>query len=148
MDAEFAGARAEQISADADVVAEVEQLVEFESLFADGIFLHVNLQLLAALLKVRESGLAHEADRHDASGDADVDARLLEFLGGLCGVLRQDLLGRMGELVLAAVRGLAERLNLFQLLAPQFVNLVVKCQGIAFFLARNGDYSNRSLGAP
>ena len=61
-----------QVSADADVVAEVEQFVELESLVADGIFLDVDLQPLAALLQVGESGLAHEADRHDASGDADV----------------------------------------------------------------------------
>ena len=72
VDAEFAGAGAEQISADADVVAEVEQFVELESLVADGIFLDVDLQPLAALLEVGESGLAHEADRHDASGDADI----------------------------------------------------------------------------
>ena len=59
MDGEFAGAGAKQISADADVVAEVEEFVEFESLFADRVFLDVDLQFLAALLQVREPGLAH-----------------------------------------------------------------------------------------
>ena len=77
MDAQFAGAGAEQISADADVVAEVEQFVQLESLVADRIFLDVDLQSLAALLQVGEPGLAHEADRHDASGDADIHARWL-----------------------------------------------------------------------
>ena len=38
MDGELAGARAEEIALDADVVAEVEQLVELEAFFADGIF--------------------------------------------------------------------------------------------------------------
>ena len=46
MHAEFAGAGAKQISADADVIAEVEQFVKLESLFADGIFLYVYLQPL------------------------------------------------------------------------------------------------------
>jgi hypothetical protein len=32
------------------------------------------------------------------------------------------------ELVLAAVCGLAKRLDLFQLLAPKFVDVVVECQ--------------------
>jgi hypothetical protein len=34
----------------------------------------------------------------------------------------------MGELVLAAVRGLSQRFDLFQLLASQFVNIFVECQ--------------------
>ena len=80
VDGEFAGAGAEQVSADADVVAEVEQFVEFESLVADCIFLDVNLQLLAALLQVSESGFAHEANGHDASGDAHVDCATVRVL--------------------------------------------------------------------
>src|ERR1700685_4028186 len=43
VDAEFAGAGAEQIAADANVISEVEQLVKFEPLFADCIFLYVDL---------------------------------------------------------------------------------------------------------
>ena len=50
--------------------------------------------------------------------------------GRLGGELRQNLFGGgVGELVFAAVRRLSEGLNLFQLFAPQFVNLVVECQG-------------------
>src|SRR5262249_15330331 len=44
VNAELPGARAKEISSDADVVAEVEQLVEFESFVADGVFLDVDLQ--------------------------------------------------------------------------------------------------------
>ncbi len=80
---EFAGAGAEEISADADVVAEVEQLVEFESLFADRVFLHVNLEACPSLLQVGESGLAHQANGHDAPGHAHIDARILQLLGGV-----------------------------------------------------------------
>jgi hypothetical protein len=35
----------------------------------------------------------------------------------------------VSEIILAAVRGLAKRLDLFQLLAAQFVNIFVECQG-------------------
>jgi hypothetical protein len=38
----------------------------------------------------------------------------------------------MGELVFAPVRGLAQGLDLFQLLAPQFVNIFVECQANPF----------------
>ncbi len=63
---EFSGARAKQISADSDVVAQVEQFVQLESLVADGIFLDVDLQPLSILLQVCEPGLTHQPDRHDA----------------------------------------------------------------------------------
>ena len=94
VDGQLSGASAKQISADPDVIAEIEQLVEVEALVADGVFLDVDLQLLPALLQVRESGLAHEADGHDAPRDANVHPRLLELLGSLGGVLGQDLLER------------------------------------------------------
>ena len=52
MDRQFAGARAKQIAADANVVAEIEQLVQLETLVADRVFLHVNLQPLSVLLQM------------------------------------------------------------------------------------------------
>ena len=66
---ELAGAGAEQVAGDADVVAEVEQLVEREALFADGVEADVDLQALAALLQGGEARLALRADGHDAAGD-------------------------------------------------------------------------------
>src|SRR5664279_3858249 len=83
VDAEFSGAGTEEVSLDADVVTQVEQFVELEPLFADEVELDINLQPLAALLEMRESGLTHETDRHDSTRDADVDARLGQFFGGL-----------------------------------------------------------------
>ena len=128
MDAELAGAGSEQVSADADVVTEIEQLVELETFFADSIFLDIDLQLLAVLLDVGESGLAHEANGHDASGDANVDAVLVEFLGGLGRVVGEDLFDRVSEFVFAAIRGLAESFNLLELFAAQIIDMFVECQ--------------------
>ena len=69
---QLAGAGAEEIAGDADVVAEIEQLVELEGLLAHGVEAHVDLQALAALLQLRKAGLALGADRHQASGDGDL----------------------------------------------------------------------------
>ena len=91
MHGEFAGAGAKQISADSDVIAQVEELVKLESLFADRIFLDVDLQPLSILLQVREAGLSHQADGHDAPGDAHVHSRSLQLLGRFLRVLRQNL---------------------------------------------------------
>ena len=55
-------------------------------------------------------------------------ARILQLLRSLVRILRQDLRNGVREFVLAAVRGLAQRLDLFQLLPPQFVNIFVECQ--------------------
>ena len=76
LDGELAGAGAEEVAADADVIAEVEELVEGEGVLADVVFADVDLEALAALLELREAGLALNADGHDASGDRDVDRRV------------------------------------------------------------------------
>jgi hypothetical protein len=75
-----------------------------------------------------ESGLAHQADCHDASGHAHVDPRIFQLLGSLIRVFRQNSSNGVRELVLGPVRGLAQRLDLFQFLTPQFVNVFVECQ--------------------
>ncbi len=126
--AEFAGAGAEKISADADVVAQVEQFPEFESRLADRVFLDVDLETLAAALQVRETGFAHQADGHDASGNAHVDARGFEFFGRLAAVVGEDLRDGMREIVLARIGRLPESLDLLQLLAPDSIDVFVECQ--------------------
>ena len=124
------------------MVTEIEQLVKLKSHIADSILLHVNLQALPVLLEVRESGLTHQANSHDATGHAYGHARVLHLLGRLVGVLRQNLWDRVGEFVLGRIRGLAQRFNLLQLLAPEFVDFLVECQSAPFAgnrlqLARN-----------
>ena len=73
VDGELAGAGAEEVAVDADVVAEVEEFVERKGEFADGVFADVDLEALTALLELGEAGLALGADGHDAAGDGDVD---------------------------------------------------------------------------
>ena len=111
---ELAGAGAEEIAGDADVVAEVEELVEFEGLVADGVFADVDLEALAVLLELREAGLALGADGHDASGDGDVDALGFELLGRGVVVGAAEVGDRVGRGEGIGIGGLAEGLDLLE----------------------------------
>src|SRR5262245_62033986 len=87
-----------------------------------------------------ETGLAHETDGHDAPCDTDIDTRVLQLLGGFLGVVGQDLRNGMSVVVAARIGFLPERLNLFELVASQFVNFLVECQGDLYWLrARTGE---------
>ena len=60
-------------------------------------------------------------------------------------VLRQNLRNRVGDFVLAGIDLLSQSFNLFQLLPPQFVNLLVEGQWIPCLLSSlsrivNSDY--------
>src|SRR5512133_53119 len=124
MHGEFAGARAEQVSLDADKVAGVEQLEEREAVFADFILLDVDLQLSATLRQVSESGLAHQANRRDAAGNADFHARALELFRRFRRVLGQDLRNLVRGLVLVGITLLTERLDLRELLAALLIDFL------------------------
>ena len=128
VDAELARPGAKEITAHADVIAQVEQLVDFKPLFADRIFLDVSLQALAVLLQLGEPGLAHEANGQDSAGDPDVDAGRFQLFRGFGGELRENLRRRMRELIAPRIRFLPQRLQLLQLLAPKLIDLFVQCQ--------------------
>ena len=119
MDGELAGAGAEEVAGDPDVVAQVEQLVECESLVADGIEANVDLQPLAALLERGKAGLALGADGHDAAGDRDHGPLRVEHFGGDLSELPADLRERVGGDKLVGVGLLAELGNLAQLVFAQ-----------------------------
>ncbi len=112
------------------MIAQIEKLVELETLVSDRVFLNVDLQLLSALLQMREAGLAHEADSHDAPGDAHVDPRIFQLLGSLAVILGTNVGNRVRELVFRGIRPLAQSFNLFQLFAPQFVDFLVESQKV------------------
>src|SRR5947209_6083850 len=126
MDAELACASAKKISADADVVAKVEQFPEFIACVAYGILLDVKLQAPAILLQVSEAGLTHKADPHDSSGNAHVYARFLQILAGFATVRRENLRDGVAEVVLRGVCRLPESLYFLQLFAAYFVNVLVE----------------------
>ena len=111
VDAQLAGAGAEQVAFHADDVAEVEQLEERVIALAHGVLLDVDLQALAVLLQVGEAGLAHVAQRHQASGNADPHLRR-QFFGRLGAVLGQNLRHGVGEIEPLAVGPISEGLDL------------------------------------
>jgi len=110
VDGELAGAGAEEVAADADVIAEVEELVEGEGVFADVVLADVDLEALATLLKLGEAGFALDADGHDASGDGDVDGVGFELLCGEGVVGAAQLRDGVAEGVAVGIRrlGVAE----------------------------------------
>ena len=82
MQGELAGTGAHEVAADADVVAEVEELVEVEEVFTDVVLADVDLEALAVLLDLGEAGFALDADGHDAAGDGGFEVHALEVFGG------------------------------------------------------------------
>ncbi len=111
VNAQFAGARAEQIAFHADDVADIEQFEQLVIALAHGVFLDVDLQALAILLQMREAGLAHVPQRHHAPGDAHADLRR-QLFGGLRAILRQNLRNGVREIVALAVGAISERFDL------------------------------------
>ncbi len=128
VEGELAGAGAHEEAADADVVAEVEELVEGEEVLADVVLADVDLEALAALLELREAGLALDADGHDAAGEGELDLFAggevgLELLGGDGVELGADLGEGEGGGVAVGVGGLAEGLDAGELVAALLVEL-------------------------
>src|ERR1017187_9478782 len=131
MNAEFARTRAKQISANPYVIAQVEQLPQFEAGIADRVFLDVDLQLLPVLLQVREPGLAHQPERNDAPRTPPGPPRSLQSLRSLPAILGQNLRHGMAVVELPRISRMPESLNLLQLLAPDFINVFVECQCVS-----------------
>jgi hypothetical protein len=86
VDAKLAGAGTEEISFDPDMVADVEKFIKLPELVANGVFLDVDLELFAGLLKVRKAGFSHQTDGDEASCYGDGDALGLKLLAGAGGV--------------------------------------------------------------
>ena len=126
---QFASARAKQVPAHADVVTDIEQLPELEAGLAQVIFLDVNLQALSTLLQVGESRLAHQADGHDASGDAHFDLRVFELFGGAVFVVGQDLRNLVRDLVFVRIGALPQRFDLLQFLPAKLIDVLVESHG-------------------
>ncbi len=130
------------------MVAEVEELIECEGVFANVVFADVDLEALAVLLELGEAGLALEADGHDAAGDGYLLAVGLELLardgsfGGV--VLALDVGDERGEGEAVGVGGLgvveavllAEGGDLLELFLALLVELLlefgVEVQGNSF----------------
>src|SRR5208282_409842 len=132
MNAKLARARAKQISANPNVIAQVEQLPKFKARVSDRIFFDIDLQPLPILLQVREPGLPHQPYRHDASRHPHGHPRSFQFLGSLSPILSQNLRHGMAEVKLPRISRMPESLNLLQLLAPDFINIFVECQWVSF----------------
>ena len=109
VEGELTGAGTHEEAADANVVAEIEELVEVEEILADVIFADVDLEALAVLLDLREASFTLDADRHDATGDGGFDVHALEVLGGEMLAERAELWYGGGEGEAVGILGLVGR---------------------------------------
>ena len=79
-DGDLAGLRAEELAADADEVAGIDELLEVGVVrVAQGVAGEVGLDDAAAVEQLDEAGLAHDAQGDDAAGDGDLGAFLDAF---------------------------------------------------------------------
>ena len=103
------------MSANANGIAQVQQLKQLESTLSDHILFHVDLKALSGALQVRETGLAHEAHRNDSSRDADFPLVGLQIGAGSLAKLGGQLRDRIAPAKFVRVCLQAKGLNLFEL---------------------------------
>ena len=121
MHGQFIRLGAEQVPLDADEVSQVEQLVDFEVLFAHHVPPDVDLQPSGSGGQVRKAGLPVGADGHDAPGDAHVDFGAFEFLASGSLVAFDGLLDSVRGIEAVRVGRVAEAGEGFEFLLPLFV---------------------------
>lgn len=96
---DFAGLCLENETTDADDITDVEQFLEgrvvhiFVLTRADVVAGDINLDTAFAVLKLHETGFAHDAAAHHTSGDDDL--RLLSFLEVLLDVCAESCYGEL-----------------------------------------------------
>ena len=97
MEAQFAGAGAEQVAFGADDVADIEEFEELVIALGDRVFTDVKLEPGAVLHDVHEARFTHAADGLDAPGNTDTDFRN-QLLSGAGGVFTQNAGDGGGEI--------------------------------------------------
>ena len=123
---QLAGAGAEEIAADTDVVAKIEQFVERERLVAHRVEPDIDLQALAPLLQGGKAGLALGANGHDAACDGHCDLVGFKVPGLGFTPFGTDSRDRVGSRELVRVSRLTQLLNLFQLCPAQVEQAALK----------------------
>lgn len=79
-DGKLAGLGTEQVAADADRIAQVQQVEQFETALADGVLPHIDLYTAAVSLQVSKTGLAHQPVGNHTPGYADFAPGRLQIL--------------------------------------------------------------------
>ena len=119
-DGDLAGLGAEELAADADEVAGIDQLLEVGVVrVAQGVAGEVGLDDAAAVEQLDEAGLAHDAQGDDAAGDGDLGTFLDAF-----GQEGRAFVRDMGLVPLGAERVFARGAEEGELLFPDRVEVV------------------------
>src|SRR6266550_4162948 len=67
------GLGSKQVPAHANRISQVQQMKQLESLFADNVFLYIDLNALARPLQVRKTRFPHQPEGHDAASEIPGD---------------------------------------------------------------------------
>ena len=126
VDGQLAGAGAEQVARDANVVAQIQQLVERIALLPDGVQTDVNLQPLAVLLESGEAGLALGANGHQAPGNCHRHAVGFQLLGLRFAPPRANRGDGVRGRELVGIGLLSQLLDLFQFCLAQVEETALK----------------------
>src|SRR5207237_3493280 len=139
-DRQLIGLRPEQVSLDADEVAEVEQLEQREVALAQGVLADVDLDARLTIGDREEVRLAEAADGEDAAGGPGLDAPGCERFGGLRAVRVDERLNRIGPFDHAWIRRNAESLQLLEICSP-----LTKLIGFPFVCCRHRTLTTHGL---
>ena len=109
--------RSEQMPADADDVAQIEQLKQLELLRTHHVELHIELQARAVPQNVTESSLPVRPERDDAPRHSHVHMLRSQLLGSSLAEFLGHLPGRVCPFELVRIRRVSQRLNFGQFFA-------------------------------
>src|ERR1700719_229341 len=114
-DRQLVGAGAKEMAVNPYGVPQVQELKKLEALFSDYIFLHIDLNTLAAALNMGETGLAHQPNGNDAAGHTNVATIGFEIACGRLGIGVNELGGAVGPAKFPREWIKAKLLNLLEL---------------------------------
>ena len=116
----------EQITADTDVIADVEQLVELEIVIANCVLADVYLEAFTFLLQCGETRFALGANGHQSTSDSYVNTLRFKLLAREAVVRGANGGDAMGDRVLIRVCGIAQGFDLGQLLLAERIETALK----------------------
>jgi hypothetical protein len=135
------------MTGDADDVAHIQQLKETKGALSDGIKLHVNLELGAISLNMRETRFAVKAQRENAARSAHIYALAFQCCGIARAMSGNDLRGRRSLIEFTRVGVVAKRFDFgeFFLALEVLVERFERQRGFPFVFLMQ--YTDAFLGA-
>src|SRR5207253_1508458 len=136
------GLGSKQVPAHANRISQVQQMKQLESLFADNVFLYIDLNALARSLQVCKTRFPHKPEGHDAASDPHLALGRLQFHARGLTVLVYQCSGCIRPAEFPWIRIVPQRLDLCKFLLALF-KLVARqnCKSKILSKATASEYS-------